>query len=127
MIRQLGQNGQSSDPDQPSYDPNGLPLEADLVEVATEATLDEGGRHEKTEAIPGEIVVRTWQGNPLEAEIELGEVGWIRAADWVPYQRETFVTPAFAAYVSGHSAFSRAGAEVLTAMTGDERLPGGPR
>ena len=125
MIRHLGQNGQSSDPDQPSYDPNGLPLEADLVEVATEATLDEGGRHEKTEAIPGEIVVRTWQGNPLEAEVELGGVGWIRAADWVPYQRETFVTPAFAAYVSGHSAFSRAGAEVLTAMTGDEYFPGG--
>jgi hypothetical protein len=125
MIRYLGQNGQSSDPRLPSYDPDGLPLEPGLVEVATDTTLDEGGRHERTEAIPGEIVVRTWQGNPLDATVELGGVGWIRAVDWVPYQRETFVTPAFAAYVSGHSAFSRAAAEVLTAMTGDEYFPGG--
>jgi hypothetical protein len=35
------------------------------------------------------------------------------------------VTPAFASYVSGHSAFSRAGAEVLTAFTADEYFPGG--
>jgi len=35
------------------------------------------------------------------------------------------VTPAFAGYVSGHSTFSRAGAEVLTAMTGDSFFPGG--
>ena len=42
-------------------------------------------------------------------------MGWVRAVDWVPYQRATFVTPAFAGYVSGHSTFSRAGAEVLTA------------
>jgi hypothetical protein len=52
-------------------------------------------------------------------------VGWIRAADWVPYQRPTFVTPAFAGYVSGHSTFSRAAAEVLTAMTGSPYFPGG--
>lgn len=47
------------------------------------------------------------------------------AGDWIPYQRPTFVTPAFAAYVSGHSTFSRAGAEVLTAMTGSAFFPGG--
>ena len=45
--------------------------------------------------------------------------------EWVPYQRSTFVTPAFAAYVSGHSTFSRAGAEVLTAITGSPYFPGG--
>jgi hypothetical protein len=43
----------------------------------------------------------------------------------VPYQRPTFVTPAFAGYVSGHSSFSRAGAEVMTAFTGSEFFPGG--
>jgi hypothetical protein len=37
----------------------------------------------------------------------------------------SFVTPAFAAYVSGHSTFSRASAEVLTAMTGSPYFPGG--
>jgi hypothetical protein len=43
----------------------------------------------------------------------------------VPYQRKTFVTPAFAGYVSGHSTFSRAAAEVLTAFTGSRYFPGG--
>ena len=52
-------------------------------------------------------------------------MGWIRAVDWVPYQRPTFVTPAFAGYVSGHSTFSRAAAEVLTAFTGSQYFPGG--
>ena len=45
--------------------------------------------------------------------------------NWVPYQSDNFVTPAFAAYVSGHSTFSRAAAEVLAAITGDEYFPGG--
>ena len=44
---------------------------------------------------------------------------------WWPYQRGTFVTPPFAGYVSGHSTFSRAAAEVLTLLTGDEFFPGG--
>jgi membrane-associated phospholipid phosphatase len=45
--------------------------------------------------------------------------------EWVPYQRPTFVTPAFAGYVSGHSTFSRAAAEVLTELTGEPTFPGG--
>jgi membrane-associated phospholipid phosphatase len=43
----------------------------------------------------------------------------------VPYQLPTFVTPAFAGYVSGHSTFSRAAAEVLAAFTGSSYFPGG--
>jgi len=35
------------------------------------------------------------------------------------------VTPPFAGYVSGHSTFSRAAAEILTAFTGDPFFPGG--
>jgi hypothetical protein len=35
------------------------------------------------------------------------------------------VTPPFAGYVSGHSTFSRAAAEVLTLLTGSEYFPGG--
>ncbi len=42
----------------------------------------------------------------------------IPAADWRPYQQSTFVTPPFAEYVSGHSTFSAAAAEVLTRFTG---------
>ncbi len=33
------------------------------------------------------------------------------------------MTPAFAGYVSGHSTFSRAAAEVMTAFTGEPVLP----
>ena len=43
----------------------------------------------------------------------------------MPYQRSTFVTPAFPGYVSGHSTFSRAAAEVMAAITGDAYFPGG--
>ena len=64
----------------------------------------------------GQNVIRAWHP---------GGVGWIRAVDWVPYQAPTFVTPSFAGYFSGHSTFSRAAAEVLTAFTGSEYFPGG--
>jgi hypothetical protein len=40
--------------------------------------------------------------------------------DWQPYQVETVVTPAFAEYVSGHSTFSAAAAEVLKRFTGSD-------
>ncbi|WNH10597.1 hypothetical protein [Thalassobellus suaedae] len=43
----------------------------------------------------------------------------------VVYQRPTFVTPPFAGYVSGHSTYSRAAAEVMTLLTGDAYFPGG--
>lgn len=45
---------------------------------------------------------------------------WIRGEDWVPYQAPSFITPPFAEYISGHSAFSRAGAEILRLFTGSE-------
>lgn len=44
----------------------------------------------------------------------------IDAATWQPYQSLTFVTPAFPEYVSGHSTFSVAGAEVLRLFTGSD-------
>ena len=49
----------------------------------------------------------------------------MRGVDWIPYQRRTFVTPAFPGLVSGHSTFSRAAAEVLTTFTGSAYFPGG--
>jgi hypothetical protein len=73
----------------------------------------------------GGLVVRAWRGYPADPAAETSGVGWVKAVDWVPYQRPTFVTPAFAGYVSGHSTFSRAAAEVLTAFTGSEYFPGG--
>ncbi|MGD8485966.1 MAG: vanadium-dependent haloperoxidase [Chloroflexota bacterium] len=49
-------------------------------------------------------------------------LGRIRGSEWRPYQASTFVTPPFAEYVSGHSAFSAAAAEVLTGYTGSGRM-----
>jgi hypothetical protein len=125
MIRYMGGLGQSSDPTGPAYHPQGLPLVEDLVEVITEESAAPGERHELLAEHVGEIAIRTWTGNPEDPETGLGGVDWIRAVEWVPYQLPTFVTPAFPAYVSGHSTFSRAAAEVLTSMTGSEYFPGG--
>ena len=52
-------------------------------------------------------------------------MAWILAANWVPYQLPTFVTPSFPGYTSGHSTFSRAAAEVMVGFTGNEYVPGG--
>jgi hypothetical protein len=73
----------------------------------------------------GETYIRAWAGFPKDPATQASGVRWIRAVDWVPYQLPTFVTPAFAGYVSGHSTFSRAAAELLTAFTGSSFFPGG--
>ncbi len=125
MIRYLGGKGQATDPSLPSYDPGGLPLEPGVVELVTAETAAPGGRHERLAGHVGEVAVRSWLGSPEDPKTQTSGVGWVRAVDWVPYQRPTFVTPAFAAFVSGHSTFSRAAAEVLTAFTGSEYFPGG--
>jgi len=137
MIRYMGQRGQSTDPNLmvqvngqmvSTYDPDGLALEPGLVEVITPQTTASGERHEHLAGHEGEIAIHAWQGPPGEPHDtpdDIGGVGWILAEQWLPYQRDDFVTPPFAAYLSGHSAFSRAGAEVMTALTGDEFFPGG--
>ena len=123
MIRYMGGLGQSSDPSGPSYDPEGLPLVPDLIEVITPETTAAGGRHEHLRGHEGEIAIRAWLGNPDDPKTEVGGVGWILAVDWVPYQLPTFVTPAFQGFISGHSTFSRAAAEVLTGVHRQRVLP----
>lgn len=122
-IRHMGGLGQSSNPAGPSYHPNGLPLVPGLIEVVTSQTAAAGQRHQ---GLPvGEIAIRSWRGEPANPATQTGGVGWIRAKVWKPYQRSTFVTPAFAGYISGHSTFSRAAAEVMAGVTGSEFFPGG--
>jgi hypothetical protein len=125
LIRYLAGLGQRSDPEADSYDPNGIPLVSDLIEVVTKESSAPGERHAHLARYEGEISVRAWRGEPGDRDAETGGIGWIRAADWIPYQRRTFVTPAFPGYVSGHSTFSRAAAEVLTELTGSAFFPGG--
>ncbi len=123
VIRYMATKGQSSDSNLESYDPHGLPLIPDYIEVITEgdplAIEDEG--------LIGEIKVRAWKGPDYIEDPSLDEAGvdWIRAKAWWPYQRPTFVSPPFAGYVSGHSCYSRAAADILTMITGDEYFPGG--
>jgi hypothetical protein len=125
MIRYMGGKGQSSDPQGPSYDPDGLPLVPGLIEVVTRASSAPGERHAELADHVGEIAIRAWSGPPEEPAGPSQGVRWILAGDWVPYQAPTFVTPAFPGYISGHSTFSRAAAEVLTGFTGNSYFPGG--
>ncbi len=124
-IRTMAQNGQCSDPKQPSYDPNGLHLVADVCELITAATTAVGERHEELAGYEGEIAVKSWPGAPLDPANQYSGVRWMLGGSWVPYQRPTFVTPPFAGYVSGHSTYSRAAAEMLARLTGTEYFPGG--
>jgi hypothetical protein len=125
LIRWMGAKGQSSDPSGPSYDPQGLPLVPGLIEVITAESSAPGERHAHLAAFVGQVAVRDWLGEPGDRAHQTSGVGWVRAVDWITYQRRTFVTPAFPAFISGHSTFSRAGAEVLTALTGSPYFPDG--
>jgi hypothetical protein len=41
---------------------------------------------------------------------------------WIPYQMSTFPTPPFPEYISGHSTFSAAGAQILKLFTHDDKF-----
>ncbi len=141
-IRYQGSLGQSTDNTLPSYHPDGLPLVDDLIEIITPESIAPGGRHHNAlenanrdagagspfftaEELVGKVAVRSWNHEPADPENETAGVDWMLAENWVPYQDDNFVTPAFAAYISGHSTFSRAAAEVLAAFTGSPYFPGG--
>ncbi len=122
-IRYMCGKGQSTDPDQSNYHVAGIPLIDGSIEVINNLNdpLADGGNNF------GKVKMKSWKGpdyinNP---NVDQAGVDWILAEDWWPYQRPSFVTPPFAGYVSGHSTFSRAAAEVLTLITGDAFFPGG--
>jgi hypothetical protein len=125
MIRYMGGLGQSSDPSLPSYNKEGLPLVPGLIEVITKEATAAGGPMAALQGHEGEIAVRSWAGTPSDPKTITSGVIWRLATTWITYQLPTFVTPAFQGYVSGHSTFSRAAAEVMTAFTGSEYFPGG--
>lgn len=125
MIRYMGGLGQSTDRTLPSYNHEGLPLVPGLIAVITKADTAPGGAMADLAGHEGQIAIRAWAGNPKDPKTQVGGVKWILATTWVPYQLPTFVTPSFSAYISGHSTFSRAAAEVLVGLTGSEYFPGG--
>ena len=122
-LRFMADRGQSSDPALPSWSPDGILLSTGFIELVgpDDPLAGEDGAH------VGKIKVRAWRGPDRVADpaTDAAGVGWILAENWWPYQRPSFVTPPFAGYVSGHSTYSRAAAEVLTALTGDPFFPGG--
>jgi hypothetical protein len=125
MIRYMASLGQSTQKGVRSYDPDGLPLIKGLIEEITPYTARKGGKHHALREHVGEIAIKAWLGNPVDPATQTSGVGWILGTAWLPYMKPTFVTPAFPGFISGHSTFSRAGAEVMTAMTGSAFFPGG--
>ena len=122
-VRCMADKGQCSNVDHPSYHPAGLPLIPDYVEIVevTDPLAGSEGEH------VGKIKLFTWRGPDfiVDPEVDQAGVGWILAENWWPYQRPSFVTPPFAGYVSGHSTYSRAAAELMELMTGSAFFPGG--
>ena len=125
LVRYYAGKGQRTDPSLPHYSPEGLPLVPGLIELITEESSAPGQRHFALRHFVGELAVRGWPGEPGDRVHEHTPVQWMRALEWIPYQRRTFVTPAFPGFVSGHSTFSHAAAEALTALTGTPFFPGG--
>ena len=122
-IRAMADRGQSTDPLAGSYSIDGIPLVQGYIELVETGDPLAGAADENV----GKIKLYTWRGpgyinNP---STDGAGVDWILAENWWPYQRPTFVSPPFAGYVSGHSTYSRAAAEVLTALTGSAFFPGG--
>lgn len=123
LIRYMASRGQSSEPAAADFSVEGLPLMPGLIERITAQSAQ--AHHAHLAHFQGQLAVRSWRGEPGNRTRDIGGTAWIRAADWLPYQRRSFVTPAFPGFVSGHSTFSRAAAEVLAAITGSTFFPGG--
>lgn len=122
-IRYMADLGQSSDSNLPNYHPNGIALIPGYIELVSENDVLVGQNNQHL----NKIKVYSWKGpDYIESpDTDMAGVDWILAENWWPYQRPSFVTPPFAGYVSGHSTYSRAAAEALTLLTGDEYFPGG--
>ena len=122
-IRAMTDRGQSSLPDQVSFDGMGIGLHDGYIELIDSEDPLAGESDEHV----GKVKLYAWRGPDYveDPSTDVAGVGWIRAENWWPYQRPSFVTPPFAGYISGHSTYSSAAAEVLTRLTGSEYFPGG--
>ncbi len=122
-IRYMCDQGQSTDTNFPNYNENGIELIDGYIEIVNENDPLAG----RDNINVGKIKLYTWKGHAFigNTETDVAGVDWILAEDWWPYQRPSFVTPPFAGYVSGHSTYSRAAAEVMTAITGSAYFPDG--
>lgn len=122
-IRWMSQKGQCSDSTLSNYHLEGIPLIEGRIEMITKKDPLVGENKENL----GKIKVYSWNGpdNIDDPKIDVAGAGWILAGNWWPYQRYSFATPPFAGYISGHSTFSVAAAEIISSITGDPFFPGG--
>ena len=122
-IRWMAGRGQCTDPSLPRYAKDGLPLIPGYIELVMPGDSLAGSADEHVH----KLKLYTWRGPDYidDPATDHAGVGWILAENWWPYQRPTFITPPFAGFISGHSTYSRAAAEVLTRLTGDPFFPGG--
>ena len=122
-IRAMAERGQSTDPNLPRYHPGGIPLVDGYIELVDEGDVLAGEQGQNI----NKLKLYAWRGPAYieNLDTDVAGVGWILAGAYWPYQRPSFVTPPFAGYISGHSTFSRAAAEVMTHLTGDAFFPGG--
>ncbi len=122
-LRYMADQGQRSDSTLMSYSPAGIPLVPGYIELVEAGDSLAGAENEHV----GKIKLYAWKGPDyiVDPESDVAGVNWILAENWWPYQRPSFITPPFAGYISGHSTFSRAAAEVMTLLTGDPFFPGG--
>lgn len=122
-IRYMCELGQSSISSLENYNKAGIPLVDGFVEIIENGDPLSGRNNENV----GKIKLYAWKGHDFinNARTDVAGVGWVLGGNWWPYQRPSFVTPPFAGFVSGHSTFSRAAAEVMTLITGDDFFPGG--
>jgi hypothetical protein len=126
-IRALSDLGQCTDELLPRYDPLGINLIPGQIEMISSESTAFGERHSHLAGNEDKIAIYAWRGPDyvVDPTVDVAGAGWILAENWWPYQRPTFVTPPFAGYVSGHSVFSRAAANVMSRMTGSPWFPGG--
>lgn len=122
-LRYMADQGQSTDNTLSNYHPEGIPLIPGYIEVVETGDPLAGVADEHV----GRIKIYAWKGPDYitDPDTDVAGVDWILAENWWPYQRPSFVTPPFAGYISGHSTYSSAAAEVMESLTGDAFFPGG--
>ena len=89
MIRYMGGKGQSSDPERPAYDPDGLPLVPGSSRSSRQRRARRASGTQELADHVGEIAIRAWRGNPEDPATRharrgldpRGRLGAVPAAD----------------------------------------------
>ncbi len=122
-IRFMAEKGQCTDTLAANFSDLGIPLFPGYIESVDTGDILQGAAFQHI----GKIKIKAWKGPDYinDPDTDIAGVDWILAENWWPYQRPSFVTPPFAGYISGHSTFSSAAAELMAQISGNPFFPGG--